>query len=77
MNVRTKMSTETALRLVGQTTFSEFTEVDWMAFSGCECANPRIGRCAEFTVVIDGDMVMIIHDEDRFGGQLFYLNAMQ
>ena len=46
-----------ALQIIARLSFSPFTEMDWMAWSGCESANPMICETDEFTVIIDGDTV--------------------
>ncbi len=62
--------------LIASTTFSPFTKSDWDAFAGCESENPMIGASGMFTIVLDGSMVNIIHEEDGYGGQLFELNQL-
>ena len=64
------------LGVMAQTTFTAFTEADWWGFSGCESANPLIGYYNDFTIVIDGDMINIVHSEDEYGGQMYTLKQM-
>ena len=59
--------------LIAQTEFKAFDAADWEAFSGCETETPFIGYNGDFTIVMDGVMINIIHAEDEFGGQLFAL----
>jgi hypothetical protein len=69
----TQLNLNEILALIAQTEFKAFTEGDWYAFSGCETETPFIGYNGDFTIVMDGVMINIIHAEDEFGGQLFAL----
>ena len=63
--------------IIAQTEFKPFDEFDWMAFAGCESKNPLIGYYNEnFSIVIDGDMVNIVHAEDIYGGQMYCLKQL-
>ena len=64
------------LDLMVKTTFRAFTEADWWGFAGCETENPLIGEYNDFTIVIDGEMINIVHPEDSYGGQLYSLNQL-
>jgi|LakMenEpi03Aug12_release.lakeMendotaPanAssembly.Ray.scaffolds.fasta_scaffold1400243_2 hypothetical protein len=64
------------LTVMAKTEFKPFDKADWDAFAGCETAEPMIGYYGEFTIVIDGDMINIVHGEDMYGGQLFGLNKL-
>jgi hypothetical protein len=59
--------------IIAKTEFNSFTEGDWFTFAGCETKNPLIGYYKDFTIVIDGSIINIIHAEDGHGGQLFSL----
>lgn len=61
------------LFLITQTKFKHFTENDWEAFLGCESENPLIGYNGDYTLVLDGETLNIIHAEDLYGGKLFSL----
>lgn len=69
----TELSAVEALRLVASTQLKPFTDSDWDAFLGCESENPLIGYNGDYTIVIDGETVNIIHAEDLYGGQMFSL----
>ena len=60
--------------IIANTKFREFDEMDWCLFAGCESKNPLIGEYNDFLIVLDNDMVNIVHSEDEYGGQLFELN---
>jgi hypothetical protein len=62
--------------VMAQTKFEAFTQMDWDCFAGCESANPLIGYYGDFTIVIDGGLINIVHSEDMYGGQLFELNKL-
>jgi hypothetical protein len=62
--------------VMAQTTFKPFDKMDWDAFAGCESKNPLIGYYGDFTIVIDGGLINIVHSEDMYGGQLFELNKL-
>ena len=64
------------LILIAKTEFKPFDKMDWDAFSGCESDNPFIGYSDEFTIVLDGHLINIIHSEDSYGGQLFGMNQL-
>ena len=61
---------------LAETEFKPFIKADWDAFAGCESENPFIGYYGEFTIVIDGDMINIVHGEDLYGGQMFCLKQL-
>ena len=64
------------LTIIARTEFKPFTKADWYAFSGCESDNPYIGYLMEFSIVIDGEYINIVHSEDEYGGQLYKLNQI-
>lgn len=64
------------LPLMAKTTFRPFGEADWWAFAGCETAEPMIGETDQFIIVIDGDMINIVHPEDEYGGQMYCLKQL-
>ena len=64
------------LTFIAKAEFKPFTQMDWDAFSGCESENPFIGYNGEFAIVIDGNLINIVHSEDSYGGQLFELNQL-
>jgi len=63
------------LTLVSKATFKDFDKYDWQAFSGCESSDPRIGSADDYTIILDGDVINIIHEDDACGGQLFNLTS--
>lgn len=67
-----------ALRLLAHTVMRPFTKEDWYGFSGCETKDPMIGETPEddFTIVLDGSTLNIIHNEDVYGGTMFELKGM-
>ena len=75
--VRTNLTTVQALLMLAQTEMRPFTKLDWDCFLGCESKEPMIGDGKldgnEYVIVLDGDTLNIIQDEDFFGGQLFKL----
>ena len=64
------------LTFIAKAEFKPFDKYDWDAFAGCESENPFIGYYGEFTIVIDGDMINIIHEEDSYGGKLYSLKQL-
>jgi hypothetical protein len=72
----TQLNATELFALIAQTEFKAFSAHDWDAFSGCESEAPFIGYNGDFTIVLDGETVNVIHAEDEFGGQLFSLNEM-
>lgn len=62
--------------LITNTEFSTFTKADWWAFGGCETANPKIGYTDDFTIVIDGDVINVIHENDYMGGKIYRLKEI-
>lgn len=60
-----------ALQFVRETKLRGFTTTDWQAFAGCETAAPMIGEFDDYTVIVDGDSITILHADDEFGGQMF------
>ena len=64
------------LSFMVQATFKPFDRCDWDAFAGCESENPLIGAVGMFTIVIDGDMINIVHAEDYYGGQMYTLKQL-
>jgi hypothetical protein len=61
------------LQIVALTNFKVFNAHDWMAFAGCESDVPMIGYYQDYTIVIDGPTVNIIHTNDEYGGELYHL----
>jgi len=62
--------------VMAKTEFKPFDKYDWDAFAGCESADPLIGYYDEFTIVLDGDMINIVHGEDIYGGQMYTLKQL-
>lgn len=60
-----------ALIWIARTDFQPFSQGDWYAFAGCESDNPYIGCHNGYIIVIDGDKVNIVHENDEFGGKLY------
>lgn len=76
METRTQLSAVEVFRLMALTEFKPFTESDWEAFLGCESENPFIGHNGDYTLVLDGETLNVIHAEDMYGGQLFSLTEI-
>jgi hypothetical protein len=74
--IRTELTPAQALVLIAKTEFRQFTKNDWACFSGCESTNPLVGEIGDYCIVLDGEVVNIIHCGDGYGGQLFNLNEM-
>jgi hypothetical protein len=70
---RFHMDSFKAFRLMATTQFREFDKSDWYSFAGCETKDPMIGENGAYTLVLDGNTLNIIHEEDQYGGQLFQL----
>ena len=70
------MNVTEALLLIARTEFSPFSETDFQAFAGAESANPLIGYNGSYTIVVDGDCVNIIGEDDDCGGQIFNLREI-
>jgi hypothetical protein len=64
------------LTIIARTEFKPFTKADWYTFSGCESDNPYIGYYNDFTIVIDGHLINIVHSEDEYGGELFGMTQL-
>lgn len=64
------------LVIIANTSFDSFTEADWWSFAGCESKDPLIGYYNDFTIVIDGEQINIVHHEDEYGGQLYELKQL-
>lgn len=47
------------LAMVSVTSFADFTKNDWLAFSGCESYNPKIGYYGDYILIIDGEVLAI------------------
>lgn len=62
-----------ALRMLSTTTMEPFTAQDWSAFAGCESKNPMIGTSGDFVLILDGDILCVVHGDDNYGGTLFKL----
>jgi hypothetical protein len=62
--------------VMAQTQFKPFDKMDWDAFAGCETKNPLIGYYNDFTIVIDGEMINIVHFDDGYGGQMYTLKQL-
>ena len=60
--------------IIAKTEFKPFDGFDWDCFAGCESENPLIGTYNDFVIVLDNDMINIVHSDDEYGGQLFELN---
>lgn len=64
-----------ALRMLAETSMKPFTRDDWYGFAGCETKDPMIGQHGDFTLVLDGSTLNILHGEDGYGGTLFELKG--
>lgn len=73
---RFHVSPEEAYRMVRKVTFRPFQELDWETFAGCETESPEIAEIDEYTIILDGDSVSIIHEMDGCGGQSFKLGLI-
>ena len=85
MNKETKMKTNLTptevLYLTATATFHSFDKLDWMTFGGCESENPMIATVYDdyaerYTIVLDGEILNIIHEDDGSGGQVFELKGL-
>lgn len=65
-----------ALRMLATTTMRPFTQQDWYGYSGCETKDPMIGEHGDFTIILDGPTINIIHFEDGYGGTMFKLKEI-
>ena len=61
------------LKIIAETKFSPFTQADWYAFSGCESNNPVIGEYNDMAVIIDGNNVLLLQEDDEYGGKNYSL----
>jgi hypothetical protein len=53
------------IRFIGTTQFEEFTESDWLGYSGCDSPNPMIAYVDGWTVILDGNVVYLTkYNED-------------
>ena len=64
------------LTIITNTNFKPFDKWDWQTFAGCESADPLIGYYNDYTIVIDGGCINIVHAEDSYGGQLYELKQL-
>jgi hypothetical protein len=62
-----------ALRMLATTEMKPFTHGDWQAFAGCESKDPMIGNNGDFVIILDGDLLCVVHSDDNYGGTLFKL----
>ena len=53
-----------------------FTNDDWLAFQGCETKDPRIGHIGDFTIVLDGDHINVVHIKSDDCGTFFQLKLV-
>lgn len=60
-----------ARQLLCDTKMRPFTKEDWMAFAGCESEDPQIGVNGDFTLVMDGSTLLIVHKDDEGGGEIY------
>lgn len=67
------MSATEAFRLMARAQFREFNKGDFYAYAGVETRNPMIADLDGYVLVLDGDVLNVIHELDSFGGQLFRL----
>jgi len=76
--VRTNVAAEFALRMLVATEMRAFTRDDWLGFAGCESKHPLIGTFANnYTLVLDGETLLVLENGDEYGGQLFTLKGEQ
>lgn len=57
-----------ALRLLARCTMRDFTKTDWYGFAGCETKDPMIGEVDEHTLILDGDVLLVLDKQDLEGG---------
>ncbi|KRQ99266.1 hypothetical protein CP49_11760 [Bradyrhizobium valentinum] len=62
--------------MLAMTSMRHFDRADWDMFAGCESRSPMIGEFDNHVIVLDGDLLNIIHADDEHGGQLFKLSDM-
>lgn len=61
------------LTLITNNKFVPFSDSDYHLWSGVTSKNPLICETEEYTIVIDGHIVNILHADDEYGGQLYSL----
>jgi hypothetical protein len=74
----TTMTEEQARQVAKTIPLRDFDRLDWMAFCGCQSENPKMGWLPEYDnpfvddygyfVIVDGDLINIVHCEDIGGG---------
>ena len=69
------------LYLTATATFRPFDKNDWMTFGGCESEYPMIATVYDdyaehYTLVLDGEILNIIHEDDGTSGQTFELKGL-
>jgi hypothetical protein len=62
------------LKIIAQTDFRPFHKAEWDTFNGCESKNPIIGEHDTMLVIIDADKVMLLDENDEYGGKLYFMN---
>jgi hypothetical protein len=71
INTAKALARRAAFDILAHTELRDFTKDDWYGFAGCESSNPMIGIAGDFTVVLDGSCLMIVHNADEEGGETF------
>ena len=80
IEMKTNLTPTEVLFLTATATFHSFDKLDWMGFSGCESENPMIADAIldgqHYTIVLDGEILNILHEDDGTGGQIFELKGL-
>lgn len=72
--MRKEVTAAEALAMLTRTTMRPFTQDDWYGFAGCTSDTPMIGECDECILIVDGEGLSIIRDDDG-SEQMFRLSA--
>ncbi len=54
----------------------EFTDNDWSAYAGCESPNPIMCGWGPYEIIIDANVINIVHELDPFGGVCYQLRGI-
>lgn len=77
-DIHTNVTPTQALTMLTKAEMRAFDEGDWAAFAGCESEKPMIGEYKagdvfSFTLIVDGNALLVIAEGDQYGGQVFNL----
>ena len=72
-----RLEPDEVLRMIRAAEFRNFTPEDWGAFADCSTQNPQLGvhhdGTHEYVLILDGSDILVLRDDDRFGGHLYQL----